>query len=170
MIRTAAPKPHRSAVEGAPAPAVLLSHLLAEKACVEEFLGVLDDEARALQSGLYAGLDLLTERKSGLLDRMATLDRARESAQVAMGFEPGRAGADAAATAAGATARETWTALLALAERAKAGNHHNGSMVHGQLDFTRNALHYLQATALPFYGPDGIRRAVGGSGNRLAVG
>ncbi|OUL98616.1 flagellar biosynthesis protein FlgN [Variovorax sp. JS1663] len=148
----------------------MLSHLLAEKSCVEEFLDVLDDEAQAMQAGLFADLGALTERKSGLLDRMATLDRARESTQVAMGFEPGRAGADAAATAAGATARQTWAELLTLAERAKAGNHRNGSMVHGQLDFTRNALHYLQATALPFYGPDGIRRAVGGGGTRLALG
>ena len=150
--------------------AVLLSHLLAEKSCVEEFLGVLDDEAQAMQRGLFADLGPLTERKTGLLDRMATLDRARESTQVAMGFEPGRAGADAAATAAGPTAQQTWAELLALAERAKEDNRRNGSMVHNQLDFTRDALHYLQATALPFYGPDGIRRAVGGSGTRLALG
>ena len=150
--------------------AVLLSHLLAEKSCVEEFLGVLDDEAQAMQRGLFADLGTITERKSGLLDRMATLDRARESAQVAMGFEPGRAGADAAAMAAGPTAQQTWTELLALAERAKADNRRNGSMVHGQLDFARDALHYLQATALPFYGPDGVRRAVGGMGTRLARG
>jgi flagella synthesis protein FlgN len=150
--------------------AVLLSHLLAEKACVEEFLAVLDEEAEALQRGLFADLGPLTERKTGLLDRMAALDRARESAQVAMGFEPGRAGADAAAIAAGPTAQKTWAELLALAERAKADNRRNGSMVHSQLDFTRDALHYLQATALPFYGPDGVRRAVGGSGTRLALG
>ena len=87
-----------------------------------------------------------------------------------MGFEPGRAGADAAATAAGTTAQEAWAALLQLAERAKAGNRRNGAMVHGHLDFTRNALHYLQAAALPFYGPDGIRKAVGGMGTRLALG
>ena len=150
--------------------AVLLSHLLAEKSCVEEFLGLLSQEAEAMQQGLFADLGSLTARKAALLDRMTALDRAREAAQVAMGFEPGRDGADAAAAAAGAAAQQTWATLLELAERAKAGNRRNGAMVHGQLDFTRNALHYLQATALPFYGPDGIRRAVGGSGNRLALG
>lgn len=150
--------------------AMLLPHLLAEKACVEEFLGVLAQEERAMQEGLFTDLAPLTERKAALLDRMTALDRARESAQVAMGFEPGRAGADAAATAAGVAAQETWAALLQLAEAAKAGNRRNGAMVHGHLDFTRNALHYLQAAALPFYGPDGIRKAVGGTGTRLALG
>ncbi|VTU26630.1 FlgN protein [Variovorax sp. PBS-H4] len=150
--------------------ALLLPHLLAEKACVEELLGVLAQEEHAMQDGLFADLAPLTERKAALLDRMTALDRARESAQVAMGFEPGRAGADAAAAATGTTAQEAWAALLQLAEQAKAGNRRNGAMVHGHLDFTRNALHYLQAAALPFYGPDGIRKAVGGTGTRLALG
>ena len=150
--------------------AMLLPHLLAEKACVEEFLGVLAQEERAMQEGLFTDLAPLTERKAALLDRMTALDQARESAQVAMGFEPGRAGADAAAASAGAAAQEAWACLLELAERAKAGNRRNGAMVHGHLDFTRNALHYLQAAALPFYGPDGIRKAVGGTGTRLALG
>jgi flagella synthesis protein FlgN len=150
--------------------AMLLPHLLAEKACVEEFLGLLAQEERAMHDGLFADLAPLTAHKAALLDRMSALDRAREAAQVAMGFEPGRAGADAAATAAGATAQEAWAALLQLAESAKAGNRRNGAMVHGHLEFTRNALHYLQAAAPPFYGPDGIRRAVSGTGTRLALG
>jgi len=150
--------------------AMLLPHLLAEKSCVEEFIDLLAQEEQAMQDGLFADLAPLTARKAGLLDRMTALDRARESAQVAMGFEPGRAGADAAATAAGAAAHEAWAALLQLAESAKAGNRRNGAMVHGHLDYTRDALHYLQAGALPFYGPDGIRKAVGGTGTRLALG
>jgi flagella synthesis protein FlgN len=43
-------------------------------------------------------------------------------------------------------------------------------MVYGHLDFTQNALDYLQASAQPFYGPDGIRKAAGASGTRLALG
>jgi flagella synthesis protein FlgN len=148
----------------------LLPHLLAEKSCVEEFVDLLGQEERAMQEGLFADLRPLTARKAALLDRMTALDQARESAQVAMGFEPGRAGADAAATAAGTAAQEAWAALLELADKAKAGNRRNGAMVHGHLDFTRNALHYLQAAALPFYGPDGIRKAVGGTGTRRALG
>lgn len=134
----------------------MLVHLLAEKTCVEEFLSVLEQEAQAMKNGLFADLPSLTERKAGLLDRMAALDQARESAQVARGFEPGRAGADAAAAADGEASLAAWTALVELAQQAKACNRRNGSMVYSQLDFTQNALHYLQAGAQPFYGPDGI--------------
>jgi flagella synthesis protein FlgN len=149
---------------------MLLPHLLAEKSCVEEFLHVLDLEAQAMKNSLFADLGPLTESKAALLDRMAALDQARESAQAALGFEPGRAGADEAAAAAGAASQEAWAALLQLAERAKAGNLQVGSMVYGHLDFTQNALDYLQASQQPFYGPDGIRKAAGASGTRLALG
>jgi flagellar biosynthesis protein FlgN len=148
----------------------MLVHLLAEKSCVEEFLALLDQEADAMKNGRFAELPQLTERKTGLLDRMAALDQARESAQVARGFEPGRAGADAAAAADGEASLAAWTALVELAQQARADNRRNGSMVYSQLDFTQNALHYLQASAQPFYGPDGIRKSASGTGTRLAVG
>ena len=148
----------------------MLVHLLAEKSCVEEFLALLDQEADAMKNGRFAELPQLTERKTGLLDRMAALDQARESAQVARGFEPGRTGADAAAAADGGAALAAGAALVELAEQARADNRRNGSMVYSQLDFTQNALHYLQASAQPFYGPDGIRKSASGTGTRLAVG
>lgn len=148
----------------------MLLHLLAEKTCIEEFLSVLEREAEAMKNGLFAELPSLTGRKAGLLDRMAALDQARESAQVARGFEPGRAGADAAAAADGEASLAAWTALVELAQQAKASNRRNGAMVYSQLDFTQNALHYLQAGAQPFYGPDGIRKAASAAGTRLAVG
>lgn len=149
---------------------MLLPHLLAEKSCVEEFLAVLDLEAQAMKNHLFADLGALTVQKAALLDRMAALDQARESAQVALGFEPGRAGADEAAAAAGEASQAAWMALLELAERANAGNRQIGAMVYGHLDFTQNALDYLQASQQPFYGPDGIRKAAGASGTRLALG
>ena len=161
---------------------MLLPHLLAEKSCVEEFLAVLELEAQAMENNLFADLGALTEQKAALLDRLAALDHARESAQVALGFEPGRGGADepAAGPAAagpheagpppGEASQAAWTALLELADRAKAGNRRIGSMVYGHLDFTQNALDYLQASQQPFYGPDGIRKAAGASGTRLALG
>jgi flagella synthesis protein FlgN len=148
----------------------MLVHLLAEKSCVEEFLSALDLEADAMKNGRFAELPSLTERKSALLDRMAALDQAREAAQVARGFEPGRAGAEAAAAADGEASFAAWMALVELAERARADNRRNGSMVYNQLDFTQNALHYLQASAQPFYGPDGTRKTASGMGTRLAVG
>ena len=149
----------------------MLLHLLAEKDCIEEFVSVLAQEAEAMTQGLFAALPQITERKAGLLDRMATLDRARESAQVARGFEPGRAGAEAAAAAEGEATLAAWQALRECAQQARAGNRHNGTLVYSQLDFTQNALNYLQAgSAQPFYGPDGIRRATAGAGTRIAAG
>ncbi len=149
----------------------MLVHLLAEKSCLEEFLSVLAQEAETMKGGRFAELPQLTERKAGLLDRMAALDRAREAAQVARGFEPGRAGAEAAAAADGTAAQAAWHALIELAGQAREGNRRNGTMVYSQLDFTQNALHYLQATsAPPVYGPDGIRRTAAGPGTRIAAG
>lgn len=147
----------------------MLLYLHAEKTCVEEFLSVLDQEEQAMTDARFGELGSITEQKVALLDRMATLDRQRETAQVALGFEPGPAGADAAAAAAGEATRQAWTSLLELAEEAKARNLRNGSMVHTHLDFTQRALHFLQSSVQLFYGPDGTRRTAGG-GNRLALG
>lgn len=148
----------------------MLLHLLAEKSCVEDFLALLEEEALAMKSGFFADLGPLTEQKARLLDRMAALDRERESAQAALGFAPGRAGADAAAAADGEASQEAWAALLQVAAQARADNHRNGSMVFSHLDFTQGALNHLQAGAQPFYGPDGIRKAAGGTSTRLALG
>jgi len=147
----------------------MLLYLHAEKSCVEEFLAVLDQEEHAMTNARFGELGAITDQKIDLLDRMATLDRQRETAQVALGFEPGPAGADAAAAAAGEPTRQAWTALLELADEAKARNLRNGSMVHTHLDFTQRALHFLQSSVQLFYGPDGARKTAGG-GNRLALG
>ena len=65
---------------------------------------------------------------------------------------------------------EIWASLLELADQAKAGNRRNGAMVYTHLDFTQKALHFLQASAQLFYGPDGNRRTTTGGGTRLALG
>jgi flagellar biosynthesis protein FlgN len=148
----------------------LLSHLRTEKSCIEEFLTLLEREKDAMMGGRFDELGPLTQQKAALLERMAALDLERMSALVSLGFEPGRDGADAAASAAGAQTREVWDQLLVLAEEAKAANHRNGSMVYTHLDFTQKALNFLQASAQLFYGPDGIRKTASGGGNRLAMG
>lgn len=43
-------------------------------------------------------------------------------------------------------------------------------MVYRHLEFTQEALRFMQAGAQPFYGPDGIRKAAGGTGTRLGLG
>ena len=148
----------------------LLAHLRAEAGCIEEFLAVLDEEAQAMSDSVFDALNAIAGRKTALLDRMAELDRQRESLQAALGFGPGRAGADAAAAAGGEPTRQAWRELLALAEDARNRNLHNGTLVYAHLDFTQQALHFLQARAQPFYGPDGVRKTQTGAGTRLAAG
>jgi flagella synthesis protein FlgN len=148
----------------------LLAHLQTEAACIEEFLGVLDREAKAMSGGVFTDLAAIAGQKTHLLDRMARLDEEREALQTARGFEPGRAGADAAAAAGGAAMQKAWSELLVLAVEARSHNMRNGSMVYAHLDFTQQALHFLQASAQLFYGPDGVRKTQAGAGTRLAAG
>lgn len=148
----------------------LLTHLRTETACIEEFLSVLDREAQAMSDGAFTDLAAIAGQKTVLLDRMAELDTQREAMQAALGFEPGRAGADAAAATGGPDVTQAWAALLELAGQARGHNLRNGSMVYAHLDFTQQALHFLQASAQLFYGPDGVRKTQAGSGNRLAAG
>jgi flagella synthesis protein FlgN len=54
--------------------------------------------------------------------------------------------------------------------QARSHNLRNGSMVYAHLDFTQQALHFLQASAQLFYGRDGVRKTQAGSGTRLAAG
>jgi flagella synthesis protein FlgN len=147
----------------------MLLYLHAEKSCVEEFLAVLEAEEQAMSNGQFGELASISEQKVQLLDRIGELDRQRETAQAALGFEPGPAGADAAAAAGGEATRQAWTTLLELAERARAHNLRNGSIVYTHLDFTQKALHFLQSSVQLFYGPDGIRKTTS-NGTRLAMG
>jgi flagella synthesis protein FlgN len=148
----------------------MLLYLHAEKSCVEEFLAILSQEEQAMTNRRFAELDHITEQKVQLLERLAELDRQREAAQAALGFEPGRAGADAAAAAGGEATRQAWAALLEMAEQARMHNLRNGSIVYTHLDFTQKALHFLQSSVQLFYGPDGARKTAAGAGTRLALG
>lgn len=148
----------------------MLLYLHAEKSCVEEFLAILSQEEQAMTNRRFAELDHITEQKVQLLERLAELDRQREAAQAALGFEPGRAGADAAAAAGGENTQQAWAALLAMAEQARMHNLRNGSIVYTHLDFTQKALHFLQSSVQLFYGPDGARKTAAGAGTRLALG
>jgi len=147
----------------------MLLYLHAEKSCVEEFLTVLDAEEQAMSDGRFDELASISEQKTQLLERIAELDRQRETAQAALGFEPGADGAEAAAAAGGEATRQAWAALLELAERARAHNLRNGSIVYTHLDFTQKALHFLQSSVQLFYGPDGVRKT-SSNGTRLALG
>jgi len=138
----------------------LLEALLAEKACLEALLIALRQEDEALAAASAAELPAITQRKARLLERLAELDAGREAVQAALGFEPGRAGALAAA-AGDALTREAWGTLLTLAEQARELNRRSAAKVYTHLEFAGNALAWLQSRSQPLYGPDGARRAAG---------
>ena len=144
-------------------------HLLDEVACIEALLAQLDSERQAMTEGRFADLPPITAEKTRMLDRIAGLDRERELAQAALGFGPGRAGAQAAAQSDEGLGR-AWASLLALAEEVRDRNYRNGTMVYTHLDFTQKALGFLRRADRPFYGPDGTTRTASGSGTRLACG
>lgn len=138
----------------------LLGHLLAQGDCLDTFIAALEAEDEALREGRLRDLPALTERKSAALARIAELDHTREREQAALGYPPGRAGAEAAA--ASPRLRDAWTALLARAERARQLNRRVAAKVFTHLDHTARALAVLRADRQPLYGRKGVR-SIGGS-------
>jgi len=149
---------------------LLLNHLTREHAAIGAFLELLDQEAEAMTHGDFANLSELAERKSQLADQIAFVDRQREMEQLALGYAADRSGAAAAAAAGGEALQNAWRDLLERAAQAHECNHRNGVMIHTHLDFTRQAISFLQASGQPLYGPDGAHKTGTGSGNRLALG
>ncbi|HWI82110.1 flagellar protein FlgN [Ramlibacter sp.] len=146
----------------------LLGHVLAESACLQSYIAALEAEDQALLQGRIDDLPAIAERKTGILSRIAALDQEREAAQAALGLPAGRAGAERAAQASEPLAR-AWTALLAHAHRARELNRRVAAKVYTHLDFTRNALLFLQSRGQPLYGRDGTRSAPA-RGSSLALG
>jgi flagellar biosynthesis protein FlgN len=145
-----------------------LPNLQAQRSCIDALLRALQEEDEALAAGRFDELPELTGRKSALLARVADLEQHRESLQAQFGLPPGRTGAELASSADEAL-RESWTALLATAHRARELNRRVGAKVYTNLDFTRQALAFLQARVQPLYGRDGATRQPLGH-TRLALG
>ena len=148
----------------------LLQRLTLEHGAVAEFLDLLNRETDAMTQGRFIDLPHLAERKSQLADRIAILRRHRENEQMTLGFRADRSGAEAATTAAGPLEQEAWSNLQACAAQAHERNHANGVMIHTHLDFTRQAINFLNSSGRPLYGPDGAHYSGTASGNRLAMG
>lgn len=145
----------------------LLAHVHAQQSCIQALLDVLDREDEAISGGRFAELSSIREKKAGLLEQLAQLDRNREEAQAVLGFERGRAGAQAAA-AHDETLRPAWVRLMALAEKARDLNQRVGAKVYTHLAFTQKAIGFLQARGQPIYGPDGAQETPRGGGASLA--
>jgi flagella synthesis protein FlgN len=148
----------------------LIKHLNQERAVMESFLSLLDQEAEALIKSRFEELPLITERKAELAERITALEREREQRQQAIGFAPGREGGDAVATAGGSDAQQLWHELLKSAAQARDNNHRNGIMIHTHLDFVRRSINYLRAHGQSLYGADGKHQVGLGNGHSLASG
>ncbi len=148
----------------------LLRCLNDEHAATRGFISLLDREAQAMSSGDFSALPSIAGDKAELAERISLLTRLREAQQLALGYAPGAAGAQACAAAGDPALRQAWTGLQASAALARESNHRNGVMIHAHLDFTRQSIDFLQSRGHPLYGPDGSHHAGAASGNRLAVG
>ncbi len=95
----------------------LLNLLHREHAATGLFLELLVQEAQAMTEGAFAELPGLAERKSHLADQITLIGRRREAQQLALGYGPGRSGADAAAAAGDAALKSAWQQVLARAGR-----------------------------------------------------
>ena len=149
---------------------LLLDRLRQEHSAIGEFLILLDQEAEAMIYGRFSELPGLAGRKSDAVDKVAYMRSQREAIQVTLGYAADRSGIDAATSAGGTALQYVWRVLQERAAQAHEFNHRNGVMIHTHLDFTRNAISFLQASGKPLYGPDGAHRNAAGKGNSLAVG
>ena len=148
----------------------LLDCLHREHALIEGFIGVIDQEAKAMIDGDFGKLPELAEQKSALAGQVKLAGREREQLQLAAGYAGGRSGGDAASAAGDPALQQAWHNLLETAARAQERNHRNGVMIHTHLDFTRQTIGFLRSSGQALYGPDGIHNAGDGGKHSLAVG
>ncbi|APR37300.1 flagella synthesis protein FlgN [Paraburkholderia sp. SOS3] len=136
----------------------LLDTIIDEYATVEAFASLLAVEQKALTTA-YPGevLKPIVEQKTSMADKLAMLERARESHLRERGLPAGKRGMDLAA-AEDARLNEQWGLLQKSAERARKLNFNNGLMIRTRMDYNRRILAVLRGTpekASTFYGPDG---------------
>lgn len=155
-------------------PATSLPSLLDEEAArLRDFLVLLDKEQQALALGDIDRLLPLSAEKTELCTVLAQLGEARAKALAAAGLPPGRPGMAAwiERQPESGGARRHWQALLAMADKAKALNQTNGTLIATRLAGNQQALAVLMAAAnqASLYGPDGQAQSPG-SGRLLGSG
>lgn len=135
----------------------LLATVNDEHATIEAFASLLAYEEKALTTPEpLAMLPDIVEKKSELIEKLAQLERARDTQLSALGFVAGKKGMDEAA---GGDARLAgrWQLLQQAAERARRANANNGMLIRIRMDYNERALAVLRSAPAPagFYGPDG---------------
>lgn len=148
----------------------LFRQLQQERIVMDSFLELLDQEAAALIQSRFDDLQLITERKAQLAERINAMEQERERQQRQGGYALTREGGDAAAAAGGNELQTLWRELLARAAQARENNHRNGIMIHTHLDFVRQSINFLRAHGQSLYGADGKHQVGLGNGHSLASG
>ncbi len=143
----------------------LLDCMAIEHSALLEYVQLLDDEARTLTEGRYRLMPAMMDRKTALARQISELDRERLQLQRQAGFDPQQPTPPGQERLA-----QAWQQLQASANRARDGNHRNGTMVHTLLDFTRQAIAVMQGGSRPLYGQDGRHPGKAGAGKALAQG
>lgn len=147
----------------------LLTLLRREHAQIKQFIDLLEAEAEQMTQGQYLGLQDLAAQKLVQAGLIASTSAERNALQLKLGFAANSQGAQSAA-AGNAALQKAWQDLLAIAAQAHQSNYRNGVMIHTQLDFTREAIGFLQARGQSLYGADGTHKASASGGKPLAVG
>lgn len=137
----------------------LLATVTEEHATLEAFASLLMYEEKALAA--VSPLDTLpgiVEKKSELTDKLAALEKTRDSQLGQMGLPAGWKGMELA-IADDARLAKQWKLLQAVVERARRANATNGLMIRVRMNYNQSALAILRGAAsrhaAGVYGPDG---------------
>lgn len=153
--------------------AAFVAALEAERNAFDAFVGVLEAESAALNTGDVEALITLAQSKSEKVSILSRLSESRRAFLRAAGFSPDRTGMSgwlvAHGGADGPRLSALWNTLLDHAVRAQQLNESNGALIESRLRFNQAALASLQAAArqTTYYGPDGTTRLPGSQGRDL---
>lgn len=147
----------------------LSQHLVRQHRRLDALAELLIDERQALVTGQVEGkwLNDIATRKQALLEELDRLESQRRSAQGALGYADGPAGAERAAREAGCL--DAWHAMREQAEHVRRLNELNGSLLQIRLSHNQRTLNFLhEAAGQSLYGPDGQshRRGLAGIDSR----
>lgn len=130
-----------------------------EHKAAHSLLELLKQEQQHLINADIDGLTKLTEEKAKVITQMSELAKSRHRALAMAGFPAEEAGMQEwlNSGAAMATASESWTELLALAQSAKELNRVNGLLIGKHMARNQQALNVLQINVqgANFYGQNG---------------
>ncbi|MBJ9665797.1 flagella synthesis protein FlgN [Burkholderia gladioli] len=135
----------------------LLATINDEHATVEAFASLLAYEQQALTATSPADtLPDIIERKTQLVERLATLEKQRDVQLAALGYPAGRVGIDAASERDPSVASR-WKLLREATERVRHANLNNGMLIRIRMDYNERTLQVLRAqpARAGLYGPDG---------------